>query len=644
MGYIWPVNANISQDFGANPNNGFNPAGGHTGRDFAVQPGTPVHAIANGTVVAVGQLPEPYSSNAWWIEGQWAGNVVVIDHGPLVSIYAHLSDWYVNVGDTVVQGQVICASGASGGASTGPHLHFEVMPDGWDFANGTYGRVNPSLYCNGFAEDVAPVAPSALQGFQRIVGQYGVNKRSAASSTASVVDNFPAGVLLDFGGFVHGESSNGTDIWFVGKYSGGYFSASAFDDASTNGLADLTPAPVLNANQRLSAAPAKQRNAPSRTGALLKTFDAGVVLDFKGFVHGENVSGNDVWFVGSYSDTYFWSGGFTDSSTNGLSDITPKPVPAPAPSPAPVTGRTTGNAPVNFRSAPSSTASLIDTLAANTHYGSFTVFTHGEAIDGNDVWFKGTVRGGYSWSGAFTDTSTIGLTEEKAPATPTPAPQPVTDTYKFTPDFDFVEYIPANINNVKLLDFPTDPTHDVIHQFGTPGVDTIQSTINQFQNPNLGDKAVSAHFVVSGKRIVQMVSLKDRAYHAFVVGNNYVGIETDPHQDADTIASVNKLQKALKAKYGYTLIPIRHREVPQCVTNCGALIDLNSYQIDTPVPVVPTPAPVPTPTPSPAPTPDPTPAPAPQPITVELSTEQLIVLFEQFQKWQLDSWKMYLQK
>lgn len=156
--YTWPFpeGTPISQPFGSNPNNGFNPAGGHTGTDFAVPPGTPVMAIAPGIVRAVGQLPEPYSSNAWWIEGVWAGNVVVIDHGPVVSVYAHLSEWRVNLGDTVNQGQVIALSGATGGASTGPHCHFETLPDGWDFTNGTYGRVNPNIYCSGYWGGITP--------------------------------------------------------------------------------------------------------------------------------------------------------------------------------------------------------------------------------------------------------------------------------------------------------------------------------------------------------------------------------------------------------------------------------------------------------------------------------------------------------
>lgn len=152
--YIWPVDPSTKgQGYGDNPGPPYNPVRGHTGDDFKVAPGTPVHAIGDGTVRAIGQLPEPYTSNPWWIEGQWAGNVVIIDHGPIVSVYAHLSEWHVNLGDTVTQGQVIALSGESGGASTGPHLHFEILPDGWDFNNGTYGRVNPAIYCTAIQED-----------------------------------------------------------------------------------------------------------------------------------------------------------------------------------------------------------------------------------------------------------------------------------------------------------------------------------------------------------------------------------------------------------------------------------------------------------------------------------------------------------
>jgi N-acetylmuramoyl-L-alanine amidase CwlA len=154
----------------------------------------------------------------------------------------------------------------------------------------------------------------------------------------------------------------------------------------------------------------------------------------------------------------------------------------------------------------------------------------------------------------------------------------VNPPYGFAKAFDFVEYMPANRRNLLLDNFPTFPEKVVIHQFGTLGVDTLTSTINTFQSPYL-DRVASAHFVVSGKRIIQMVGLKDRAYHAGPIGNDYIGIETDPAQDADTIESTKKLLKALREKYGYELVKVLHKDVPENNTNCGASITLSNYDL-----------------------------------------------------------------
>jgi hypothetical protein len=86
-----------------------------------------------------------------------------------------------------------------------------------------------------------------------------------------------------------------------------------------------------------------------------------------------------------------------------------------------------------------------------------------------------------------------------------------------------------------------------------------------------------------------MVSLKDRAYHAGSVGNNFIGIETDPAQSSATIASTRKLLAALNAKYGYTLPLTRHKDVQGNSTSCGTLIDLDKYKVEAPAP---TPAPL----------------------------------------------------
>lgn len=379
-------------------------------------------------------------------------------------------------------------------------------------------------------------------------------------------------------------------------------------------LIKTIPAPSLAKNQRVTAASVNQRTGASRSASVVKTFPADTILDFKGYVRGESVDGNNIWFVGAYSTTYFWSGGFRDKSPHDLADLTPAPKPVPTPAPAPVpalipTQRKAASA-VRYRKAPNTAAEVIIEYKAGDVLN-FSKFTRGETVDGNNIWFKGALTAGYAWSGAFENKSTTGLTEETsvAPAptpTPSPAPVPAPAKYTFTPDFDFVEVIPAALPNFMAGNFPEKPEKVVIHQFGTLGVDTLNSTINTFTHPAL-DRVASAHFVVSGKRIIQMVSLKDRAYHAGAVGNNYVGIETDPAQDADTIASTKKLLIALKNKYGYELAKTLHRDVSGNSTNCGASITLSKYDLDPVVVIPPTePTPVPVPVPEPIPVPVPT--------------------------------------
>jgi len=90
----------------------------HRGQDFAAQCGTQVFASASGTVTFSG----------WHPFG--GGNRVVIDHGNgLETTYNHLSSSSVRVGQKVNRGDVVALSGTTG-ASTGCHLHFEVMVDG----------------------------------------------------------------------------------------------------------------------------------------------------------------------------------------------------------------------------------------------------------------------------------------------------------------------------------------------------------------------------------------------------------------------------------------------------------------------------------------------------------------------------------
>lgn len=89
----------------------------HKGADICADHGSPVNAMDSATVVTAGYH---YSY----------GNYVILDHGNgYRTLYAHMSELAVAVGDGVAQGQVIGYVGATGN-STGNQCHVEVYVDG----------------------------------------------------------------------------------------------------------------------------------------------------------------------------------------------------------------------------------------------------------------------------------------------------------------------------------------------------------------------------------------------------------------------------------------------------------------------------------------------------------------------------------
>lgn len=87
----------------------------HYGIDDPEPKGTPIYAVADGTV-AVSKMQG---------DGKGAGEYIVIDHGGYFSYYAHQSKRAAKTGDKVKAGQLIGYVGSTGD-STGPHLHFGV--------------------------------------------------------------------------------------------------------------------------------------------------------------------------------------------------------------------------------------------------------------------------------------------------------------------------------------------------------------------------------------------------------------------------------------------------------------------------------------------------------------------------------------
>ncbi len=86
----------------------------HYGMDFSAEIGTPIYATGDGKIIRADN-----SSSGF-------GNHIRIDHGfGYTTVYAHLSEYNVRVGQKVKRGEVIGYVGNTG-RSRGPHLHYEV--------------------------------------------------------------------------------------------------------------------------------------------------------------------------------------------------------------------------------------------------------------------------------------------------------------------------------------------------------------------------------------------------------------------------------------------------------------------------------------------------------------------------------------
>ena len=118
--YMWPTYATyITSVFGPRTHPITGQYKNHSGTDIAASYGSEIYAAASGTVTVAGGN-DPYGY----------GNYVVIYHpNGTTSLYAHMSSVAVREGQTVNKGQVIGYVGSTG-ASTGPHLHFEITANG----------------------------------------------------------------------------------------------------------------------------------------------------------------------------------------------------------------------------------------------------------------------------------------------------------------------------------------------------------------------------------------------------------------------------------------------------------------------------------------------------------------------------------
>ena len=121
-GYVSPILGRTRGDI----TTGYYGYSGHTGVDFAINSGTEILAVKDGTVI----ISDAKKNSVGKYKSY--GEYIVIDHHDgTMTLYAHglPNSRKVNVGDEVKAGQVIMLVGTTGN-STGPHLHFEVRING----------------------------------------------------------------------------------------------------------------------------------------------------------------------------------------------------------------------------------------------------------------------------------------------------------------------------------------------------------------------------------------------------------------------------------------------------------------------------------------------------------------------------------
>ncbi|MFG1796890.1 M23 family metallopeptidase [Nocardia sp. NPDC049149] len=110
-GYVMPARGAFTSGFGSRWGTF------HNGIDIAGPIGTPIYAVANGTVIDAG----PAEGFGLWVR-------IRHDDGT-ITVYGHMYDFFVSRGERVPAGMQIARMG-NRGDSTGPHLHFEVIMGG----------------------------------------------------------------------------------------------------------------------------------------------------------------------------------------------------------------------------------------------------------------------------------------------------------------------------------------------------------------------------------------------------------------------------------------------------------------------------------------------------------------------------------
>lgn len=161
---------------------GRGPAGhGYNAQDLPAAIGTPIFAAAAGIVSTARRLTTSY------------GIYARLAHAGFSTLYAHMSQMYVQAGQEVGRGQMIGRVGSTGN-STGPHLHFEPADSRFYDKGGKWASGTVGLNTSGGTEYVLNPAQSRM--FDRMVVAMESNGRGSGSRSP---DEFMATATINLG-------------------------------------------------------------------------------------------------------------------------------------------------------------------------------------------------------------------------------------------------------------------------------------------------------------------------------------------------------------------------------------------------------------------------------------------------------------
>lgn len=313
-----------------------------------------------------------------------------------------------------------------------------------------------------------------------------------------------SGAHLHFETYVDGEAINPRRFYEL--YSGG--GTVAPTQRKTIGLP---------ANRRIGS--------PSVNATAGEQLPANTVGNFKGWVYGDTVIGNNVWFVGISGD-YFWSGGFVGGgNTAGLEDLNPN---APVVTLLPHQRKVLTD--LNGRAEPNTSSAVVQTLESGV-VAEFDGWAYGEPVSGENRWVRGKFNKNW-FSLLYLEARNVdGLSDLNPPVTPPGdgnPPTPELTEEMVTPKMvqpkasDFPAWIQYNeVDDLDLAkptwnldaqayyDAPYNPIESHVHWWGEPGKSgSHDGNVNHLRTtPNL-----SANFVTSAGRITRMVPLEKNAF------------------------------------------------------------------------------------------------------------------------------------